>query len=145
MNSPSKVANEASRRHWARSVGNASSPDAIAEAIDRICMDLRSTMSRWVGTESYDSLRERTLVHAPPSALRSHAFDGGDYLATLAAIRSHGSDAVTEGIVRWLAHLIDALSRVVGEAVAVRLVEQTATAGPRSIVSRNRGEVRDDE
>ena len=61
-----------------------------------------------------------------------------------AAVRAHGAAEVAAGMVALVATLIDLLGRIIGEEMAVRLVEETACRlarrqedrpSPRGVVS----------
>jgi hypothetical protein len=57
--------------------------------------------------------------------LKAFSCLGGDEPATTAAVRAHGADKVAAGLVALVAALIELLGHVVGEDMAVRLVEQS--------------------
>lgn len=137
---------ETGRRHWTAVVGASSSAEELAEAADRLCIQLRAGLGRWIGTDGYAAVHDRalTLVHGQHPALRRHAFDGGDFLSTLNAIRMHGKGAVEEGVVAWTAVVIDLLGRLVGRRMAMRLVEQSIVPGPHR-ASRDTEESNDGE
>ena len=92
-----------------------------------------------------DGVRAQAVVHARHAALRSHAFEGGDFLATMGAIRSHGVEAVELGLVAWTAAVIDLLGRVVGRRMAMRLVEQSIVPSPRGTADSDAEDPSDDE
>lgn len=125
---------EPARRHWTAVVGAPKSAEELAEAADRLCIQLRAGLGRWIGTDGYAAVHDRalTLVHRQHPALRSHAFDGGDFLSTINAIRTHGMGAVEQGLIAWTAMVIDLLGRLVGRRMAMRLVEQSVVPGPHS-------------
>ena len=63
---------------------------------------------------------------------------------TTAAVRAHSADEVATGMVALVAALVELLGRIIGQEMAVRLVEQIAIKrdpSPRGIVStESRGE-----
>lgn len=138
-------AHDAAESHWTRVVGAPATAEALAEGTDRLCIQLRAGLGRWIGTEGFASMHERAsaMVHEAHPATRHHDFDGGDYQTTISAIRVHGEEAVHEGVIAWVAAVIELLGRVVGRKMAIRLVEQTAAPSPRGIVA-NEGEERSD-
>jgi hypothetical protein len=122
-------------RHWNAVVGSPESPEELAEAADRLCIQLRAGLGRWIGLEGYEAVHNRAqaLVHISHPALRSLDFDGGDFLATMNAIRVHGIGAVEQGLIAWTAAIIGLLGRVVGRRMAMRLLEQSITPSPRGV------------
>lgn len=57
--------------------------------------------------------------------------DQSPWIAGLAdGAESHGATAVAEGFVAMLAALVDAMSRLIGEDLTARLLEQSIAASP---------------
>jgi hypothetical protein len=81
----------------------------------------------------YHALIDRALllVRAEHPALGSLSCHGGDEPVTTAAVRAHSAAEMTAGMVVLVATLIDLLSRIVGEEMAVELVNQAVAASPR--------------
>jgi hypothetical protein len=52
-----------------------------------------------------------------------------------AAVRAHGAGEVAAGLVASMAALIELLGRIIGEEMAVRLVEQVGMPSPRAVAS----------
>ncbi len=129
----SAAATEVARRHWARAAGDTSTPEEVAATAERTCTQLQAGLARWVGTEGYRALIDRALLlaRAEHPALGSLSCHGGDEPVTTAAVRAHSADEVTAGMVVLVATLIDLLSRIVGEEMAVELVNQAVAASPR--------------
>jgi hypothetical protein len=129
----SPAATEVARRHWARAAGDTSTLEEVAATAERTCTQLQAGLARWVGTEGYRALLHRALLlaRAEHPALGSLSFHGGDQPLTTAAVRAHSAAEVTAGIVVLVATLIDLLSRIVGEEMAVELVNQAVAASPR--------------
>ncbi|MBA3343791.1 MAG: hypothetical protein H0T44_00615 [Gemmatimonadales bacterium] len=136
----SPAATNAARRLWPRRPGDVSDPEEVAAAANRVCVQLRSGLARWVGSEGYRALLDRALgesaAHHP--VLSSLSCHEGDEQAAVAAVRAYGSAEVAAGMVALVATLIDLLGRIIGEEMAVRLVEQSATPGPRRVSSTDR-------
>lgn len=137
----------AARQHWITVVGTPATSEELAEAADRLCIQLRAGLGRWIGIDGYEAVQARAqaLVHARHPALRGHAFGGGDFLASMGAVRAHGAEAVELGLVAWTAAVIDLLGRVVGRRMAMRLVEQSIVPSPRGIADSDVEEPSDDE
>lgn len=133
MTQRSPAANDAARRLWADRAGDASAPGEVASAADRVCGQLRAGLTRWVGSEGYRALLDRALGLAEPDhpALRSLRCHEGDGWPAAEAARSYSAAQVSAAMVALVATLIDLLGRIIGEEMAVHLVEQTATPVPR--------------
>ena len=129
----SPAATEVARRHWARAAGDTNTLEEVAAAATRTCTQLQAGLARWVGTEGYRALIDRALLlaRAEHPALGSLSCHGGDQPLTTAAVRAHSAAEVTAGIVALVVTLIDLLSRIVGEEMAVQLVNQAMAASPR--------------
>ncbi len=128
---------DAARRLWARWAGDVSAPEEVAAAADRVCGQLRAGLARWVGSEGYRALLDRALglAQADHPVLKSISCHEGDELAVLAAARFHGAAEVNAGMVALLAILIALLGRIIGEEMAVQLVEQTEATALRGVSS----------
>ena len=135
----SPAATEVARRHWARAAGDTNTLEEVAAAATRTCTQLQAGLARWVGTEGYRALIDRALLlaRAEHPALGSLSCHGGDQPLTTAAVRAHSAAEVTAGIVALVATLIDLLSRIVGEEMAVELVNQAVTRAPVARASSN--------
>lgn len=126
MTQRSAAATEVARRLWQRSVGNGSAPEDVAVAATRMCTELRAGLSRWVGAMGYRALIDRALLlaRAEHPALSSLSCHGGDEPVTPAGVRAHSAAEVATGMVALVAALVELLGRIIGEEMAVRLVEQ---------------------
>jgi hypothetical protein len=126
----SAAANAAARDLWARCAGDASAPEEVAAAAERMGAELSAVLGRWIGAEAYRVLLERALVLARTEhpALGGLSRLGGDGPGATAAVRAQGSDEVAAGLMALVSGLIELLGRIIGEEMAVRLVEQTAEA-----------------
>ena len=135
----SAAATEVARRHWERAACDTSTLEEVAAAATRTCTQLQAGLARWVGTEGYRALIDRALLlaRAEHPALGSLSCHGGDQPLTTAAVRAHSAAEVTAGIVALVATLIDLLSRIVGEEMAVELVNQAVTRAPVARASSN--------
>ncbi len=133
----SEVATKAARRLWVHGAGDASAPEAIAAAAERLCTQLRVGLGRWVGADGYRALLHRGLemARAEYPTLIGFACDGGDGPEIADAVRAHGPAKVTAGVVGLLATLIDLLGRTIGEEMAVHLMEQAGMPSPRGTVT----------
>jgi len=108
-------------------------PDNMAAAVEQGCARLRAGLSRWVGSEGYRALLDRALedVRAGHPAIAGLECGAGDLQGVAAAVGVHGSAEVREGIIALVALLIDLLGRLIGEGMAMGLVEQAWAQGAR--------------
>jgi hypothetical protein len=141
----SAAATEVARLLWTGAAGDTKSPDEVAAAVERTCIQLRAGLGRWIGAMGYRTLLDRALVlaRAEHPALGSLSCYGGDEEMITAAVRAHGAAEVAAGMVALVAGLVELLGRIIGEEMAVRLVEQTGVQtgrdserpSPRGVVS----------
>lgn len=123
--SPDPIAVGVARRQWEHAAGNASGPDEVAAAADRLCLQLENGLCRWIGVEGYRSLHDRAIrevVNHHP-ALARLSFAARDEAANLAAAKAHGAEEVAEGMVAFVGAVIELLGRIIGPDMALRLVE----------------------
>jgi hypothetical protein len=134
---------------WSRVAGNASESQEVAEAAERMCTQLRLGLGRWIGATGYRALLDRALglVRAEHPALGSLSCHGEEELDVAAAVRAHGAAEVAAGIMAVVAVLIDLLGRLIGEEMALRLVEQAGTesasqrsSAPNVVSTQSKGE-----
>ena len=128
----SPAATEVARRHWARAAGDTNTLEEVAAAAERTCTQLQAGLARWVGTEGYRALIDRALLlaRAEHPALGSLSCHGGDEPVTTAAVRAHSAAEVATGVVALVATVIELLSGIVGEEMAVELVNQAVARLP---------------
>ncbi|MEO8635522.1 MAG: hypothetical protein ABI587_09640 [Gemmatimonadales bacterium] len=124
---------DVARRLWVRGIGTATDPDEVAAASDRLLTQLRLDLGRWIGADGYRGLvgRAREAALAEHRALAGVHCLGGEVPATKLVIETHGVGDLAAGIVTLVTVLIELLGRIIGEDMAVRLVEQTSVPGVR--------------
>ena len=134
MTQRSAAATEVARRLWQRAVGDSDTPEDVAAAATHMCTGLRVGLTRWVGAMGYRALIDRALLlaRAEHPALGSLSCHGGDEPVTTAAVRAHSAAEVATGMVALVAALVELLGRILGEEMAVRLVEQSGTQNERA-------------
>lgn len=98
-------------------------------------MRVADGLSRWFGNYGSAALVTRALARtrAEHPVLDSVVLrlDRSPWIAGLAdGGESHGATAVAEGLVAMLAALADAMSRLIGEDLTSRLLEQSIAASP---------------
>jgi hypothetical protein len=137
MTTKSAAATDVARRLWTRSADGASAPEEVAAAAGRMCTALRAGLARWIGAEGYRVLFERALVvtRLEHPALGDFSGLGGDDPVTTAAVQTHGVEKVAAGLVALVETLIELLGRIIGDEMAVRLVEQVGIPQARGVVS----------
>ncbi|MCA1674547.1 MAG: hypothetical protein LC799_20945 [Actinobacteria bacterium] len=137
MTQVSAVATEAARQFWAHDGLDADAPEEIAAAAEQGCFRLRAVLTRWIGFEGYRALVDRALAQAQAEhpAVAGLQCQGGDVEGMAAAVGVHSAAEVREGILALVARLVDLLSRLIGEEMAVRLVEQAWAGSARQPAS----------
>ena len=102
----------------------------VAQGAERAFQRLSDNLVRWFGAEGTHALftRALTLAQAENPALRSVPPPARSALFLDAFAKAHEGDAraVTEGVVLILTTLIELLSRLIGNDLAIRLVRETA-------------------
>jgi hypothetical protein len=137
MTAQSTPATDAARRLWARAVEDATAPEEVAAAAERMCTQLRTGLGRWIGADGYRALLDRALgvARAEHPAVGDLPCLGGDVPATMAVVRAQGAGAVAAGLVALVAAVIELLGRIIGDEMALRLVEQMGIPSRREVVS----------
>ena len=116
-------------------VSNAgATPADVALALGRVCARLSYNLRDSMGAAGYDALLARALTRAEPAHPALAAAcprNGGEiHVDNLqASIETHGVAAATAAVEALLAAFIDILSRLIGEDMAIRLMDQDV---PRS-------------
>lgn len=129
----SRTAEELARRLLARDAPAEAAPDAVAAATERVCGRLSANLSRWFGIDGTNALFARALVRAqadhPALANVRYSRQSAVCLEGLAEnARIHGADAAAHGVAAILTALIELLGRLIGQDIAMRLVEQSVPA-----------------
>jgi hypothetical protein len=129
----SASATEAARRLWARYAGDEATAEGLAAASERLFSELEARLARWVGAEGSHVLwgRALRLAQAGHPALGSLSDSEWGGRAVVSAVQAHGARQVAAGIMSVIATLIDLLGRIIGQEMAVRLVEQTGAPSPQ--------------
>lgn len=123
----------AARRLWDRSEADRAAPVPVTVVADRVYVGLRSELGRWIGVDGFHSLLDRSLAaaRAEHPALSGLTHLGGEDPLITAAVKEHGSDAVSAGLVGVLAQLTELLGRIVGIEMAVHLMDQVGVPSAR--------------
>ena len=133
MTQVSAAATEAARQFWAHDGLHAGSAEEMAAAAEQGCARLRAALTRWIGADGYRALVDRALeqTRALHPAIAGFQCQAGGVQGVAAAVGAHGAAEVMEGILALVARLIDLLSRLIGEEMATRLVEQAWAGSAR--------------
>jgi hypothetical protein len=114
----------------AREASEGDTPGGVAAATERVCGRVSEYLSRWVGTDGSGALFARALA----SAQAEHPALGNVRYSRQSAVcldglaesaRTHGAGAAADGVTAILAALIELLGRLIGDDIAIRLVEQS--------------------
>ncbi len=111
---------------WLAEAAGADTPEALAAASDRLCAQLRAGLGNWIGGDGLATLLQRALDRAAPAhpALAALTARRGLIDGVAAAALAHGPAAVSAGILAVVNSLVELLSRLIGEELALRLVVQ---------------------
>lgn len=87
--------------------------------------------------DAYQSLQKRAVVAAQAShpSLKGVSCLGEDASVIIAAVGVHGAIEVVDGLVALVAGMIELLGRIIGQEMAIRLVEQCGAPHPHAATS----------
>lgn len=129
---PSDPAVAFARRLLERERAGDGSDAGLAGALDRSCSLITVGLSRWFGLYGTRALVTRALATARkqhPSLAGVGVSDSDCLDGVRASAQAHGSAAVAEGIVSTIAGLVGLLGRLIGDDLAISLLEQSTRAG----------------
>ena len=129
----SRTAEELARRLLAGDAPAEHAPDAVAAAAERVCGRVSANLSRWFGTDGTDALFTRAVVRAQAEhpALANVRYSRQSPLCLQGlpeTARTHGAAAADDGVAAILTALIELLGRLIGQDIALRLVEHSLQA-----------------
>jgi len=108
----------------------------LARAAAAACDQLYRELSRWVGPDGCHALFTRALAQARTESpaleqiqLRARSEPYIDGVAE--TIMAHGDPATAEGLEAMLVHLIELLGRLIGDDMAMKLIERSLAASDR--------------
>lgn len=109
------------------------------------CDDLYRELSRWVGPDGCHALFTRALVQARadyPALERIHLQPRSEpYVDGVAeAIMAHGDFTIADALESMLARLVELLGRLIGDDMAMKLIERSLVTEPDGASSDNRRE-----
>lgn len=156
MNGPSAAATDAARQLRTAAAADAArqlvtrevadiSPADGAAVVARICERLGTGLARWIGRDGYRELLRRALAEHrdlhPDFAML--ACDGNDGARIAEAVDRNGAEPSLAALESLIGILINLLGRLVGEAMAIQLIEQAAVGDPAGTpATPSRGEVK---
>jgi hypothetical protein len=116
-----------------------------ARAAAAACDQLYRELSRWVGPDGCHALFTRALAQARTEypalgqiQLRARSEPYIDGVAE--TIMAHGDPATAEGLEAMLVHLIELLGRLIGDDMAMKLIERSLAASDRGDPASDRRE-----
>jgi hypothetical protein len=132
---------EMARRLLARETSAAAEPAMVAAALQRACARVSANLRDSVGEDGHDALLGRALARAEsdhPVLKDLRRLNHGAIRLdnVVASVEAHGVAAVTAAIEALLAALLDVLGRLIGEDMAMRLVDQDLGGPPRDAGTR---------
>ena len=106
----------------------------------RVTTELAQSLARWFGPYGYHALLTRALAEAGPKHPSLAGVSVRDPLTPVLdgldeALAAHDPDAVLEGVIAVVAGVITLLARVIGEDMALRLVERSMDGPARNDTS----------
>jgi hypothetical protein len=131
------------RERAAKGLGTPADRLTIAEGVGRA---LATTLSRWFGPYGYHALLARALAdalltHPVLGSVRVQSPADPTLVGLADAATAHGIDATIEAVTAVLATTVDLLARLIGEELAMNLVEQAMPdvlpGGPKAQAEEN--------
>lgn len=123
-----------------RQRGGETTNAALVRALERSLPLLTTRLSRWFGVYGARALVRRALVSAQAQhpALAGVSISEHDSLEGIdASVRTNGSAPVAEGFVSAVAGIAASLGRLIGEDLAVTLLEECTPDGGRAAPPRD--------
>lgn len=123
-----ETASELARQLFSRETRGASTDDAAIAAAERICAMTLDGLSRWFGPYGSHALFMRALASAQTRdpRLSGVTMDEQAGVAGIGeAVRVHGAPAMAEGVVATMGALAELIGRLIGDDLAIQLLEQS--------------------
>jgi hypothetical protein len=110
--------------------------DTTARAAAAACDHLYRELSRWVGPDGCHALFMRALAATQPEypavrQIQLHARSDPYVDGVAEAIMAHGDPATAEAIEWMLVRLVELLGRLIGEDIAMKVIERGLAASER--------------
>ncbi len=127
---PSRAADVA-QQLWANAELDSATAD-VSITIDKLLTGLEAGLRRWIGAEGYAALLRRAIDHTMPTHPALCRIP--DLTAEWSAVRpvvEASSQAMREAVIALLESIVHILGGIIGEDMAVRLVELSGTSNRR--------------
>jgi hypothetical protein len=110
--------------------------DSAGRTAAAACDDLYRELSRWVGPDGCHALFVRALAQArieypALGQIQLHARSEPYIDGVAEAIMAHGDPATGEALESMLVHLVELLGRLIGDDMAMKLIERSLAAPDR--------------
>jgi hypothetical protein len=110
--------------------------DSAARTAAAACDDLYRELSRWVGPDGCHALFMRALAQARTEypalgQVQLHARTEPYIDGVAETIMAHGDPATAEALESMLVHLVELLGRLIGDDMAMKLIERSLAASDR--------------
>lgn len=119
--------------------------DGNARAAADACGHLYRELSRWVGSDGCHALFSRALAQARPNhpaleQIQLHSRKDPYVEGVAEAIMAQGDPATADALESMLANLVQLLSRLIGDDMAIGLIERSLTVRSSDSSSSDRRE-----
>ena len=109
----------------------------VVAALQRTCLRVSDNLRDSMGNDGCNALLVRALARTEanhPALKNICRLNGGDIPldGVLASVEAHGVAAVTSAVEALLAALVEILGRLIGEDMAIRLIDHDAARSPSS-------------
>jgi hypothetical protein len=116
-----------------------------ARAAATACDKLYQELSRWVGPDGCHAIFTRALAqtrtnHPAVGQIQLHARSDPYIDGVAEAIMAHGDPATAAGLEAMLVHLVELLGRLIGDDMAMKLIERSVAASERGDPTSDRRE-----
>jgi hypothetical protein len=117
---------------------------ALLAAAERICMRVQDGLSRWFGPYGSMALVNRALTraqseHSALAAVTLSSAHAPRIVGLVESSQAHGAAATVDGIVSMLAALADIIARLIGDDLAINILEQSITVSSASVTATGTG------
>jgi hypothetical protein len=128
------AARDTARQLWHTNAGDERTPETVAAGADRLWSGLSIRLGRWIGATGYHVLLNRAvgIALSEHACLHDLSCGGGEAALVATTARMHGAGEVAESMVTVATVLIDLLGRIVGEDMAIHLVNHVTSPSPHS-------------
>ena len=135
----------AARRLWDRTAGITKEGNSETHVADSVLSAVAAGLRRWVGAEGYSAL----LIRATAMTIADHPVLNSISMLEIADRTApddhrYSFDDYANGLVALLATIMELLGRIVGDEMAVQLVDQIRKPSPRGAVSSRANDTRHD-